>query len=91
METDLKTLDIAYLGQPFVNGSTSTVFDLSTLDFAYLGQPFVAGTTMGGDIGPGAVVPSGHIKKMLGIDFSHAKRIGGIGIDRVMMFAGIVN
>ena len=32
-----------------------------------------------------------HIKKMLGIDFAHAKRIGGIGIDRVMMFAGIVN
>ena len=88
---DLKTLDIAFLGQPFVNGKTAQGIDLSTLDYAYLGQPFVAGTTMGGEIGPGAVVPSGHIKRMLGIDFAHAKRIGGIGIDRVMMFAGIVN
>ncbi|HZK67967.1 MAG TPA: hypothetical protein VFC36_00060 [Paludibacter sp.] len=88
---DLKTLDIAFLGQPFVNGKTVQGIDLSTLDYAYLGQPFVAGTTMGGEIGPGAVVPSGHIKRMLGIDFAHAKRIGGIGIDRVMMFAGIVN
>ena len=88
---DLITLDVAFLGQPFVNGKTSLSLDLSTLDSAYLGQPFVAGTTMGGDIGPGALVPSGHIKRMLGIDFAHAKRIGGIGIDRVMMFAGIVN
>ena len=88
---DLKTLDVAFLGQPFANGKTSLSLDLSTLDFAYLGQPFVAGTTMGGDIGPGAVVPLGHIKRMLGIDFAHAKRIGGVGIDRVKMFAGIVN
>jgi len=88
---DLKTLDIAFLGQPFVNGATSAKFDLSTLDYAYLGVPFVAGTTMGGEIGPPSVVPSGHIKRMVGIDFAHAKRIGGIGIDRVMMFAGIVN
>lgn len=88
---DLKTLDVAFLGQPFVNGATTAKFDLSTLDYAYLGQPFVAGTTMGGEIGPGAVVPSTHIKRILGIDFAHAKRIGGIGIDRVMMFAGIVN
>jgi len=88
---DLKTLDIAFLGQPFVTGATAVKFDLSTLDYAYLGLPFVAGTTMGGEIGPPAVVPSGHLKRMLGIDFAHAKRIGGIGIDRVMMFAGIVN
>lgn len=88
---DLKTLDVAFLGQPFVNGATSAKFDLSTLDYTYLGVPFVAGTTMGGEIGPPAVVPSGHIKRVLGIDFAHAKRIGGIGIDRVMMFAGIVN
>lgn len=88
---DLKTLDIAYLGQPFVNGSTSTIFDLSTLDFAYLGQPFVAGTTMGGEIGPPAVVPSGHIKRMLGIDFAHAKRIGGVNVANVKAFAGVNN
>ncbi|HZK92852.1 MAG TPA: hypothetical protein VFC67_01490 [Prolixibacteraceae bacterium] len=88
---DLKTLDVAFLGQPFVNGATSAKFDLSTLDYAYLGVPFVAGTTMGGEIGPPAVVPSGHLKRMLGIDFAHAKRIGGIGTDRVKMFAGIVN
>lgn len=89
--SDLKTLDVAFLGQPFLNGSTSVLFDLSTLDYAYLGQPFVAGTTIGGAIEPPAVIPSGHIKRVLGIDFAHAKRIGGIGIDRVMMFAGIVN
>ncbi|HZK95583.1 MAG TPA: hypothetical protein VFC67_15360 [Prolixibacteraceae bacterium] len=88
---DLKTLDVAFLGQPFVNGTTSAKFDLSTLDYTYLGLPFVAGTTMGGEIGPPAVVPSGHLKRVLGIDFAHAKRIGGIGIDRVMMFAGIVH
>ena len=88
---DLKTLDVAFLGQPFVNGKTTLSLDLSTLDFAYLGQPFVAGTTMGGDIGPGAVVPSGHIKRMLGIDFAHAKRIGGLSSNQVKMFAGIEN
>ena len=88
---DLKTLDVAFLGQPFVNGATTAKFDLSTLDYAYLGQPFVAGTTMGGDIGPGAVVPSGHLKRILGIDFAHVKRIGGIGIERVKMFVGISN
>jgi len=88
---DLKTLDVAFLGQPFVNGTTSAKFDLSTLVYTYLGVPFVAGTTMGGDIGPPAVVPSGHLKRILGMDLAHAKRIGGIGIDRVKMFAGIVN
>jgi len=88
---DLKTLDAAFLGQPFVNGKTATGIDLSTLDYAYLGQPFVAGTTMGGEIGPGAVVPSGHIKRMLGIDFAHAKRIGGINTDRIKMFASVEN
>jgi len=88
---DLKTLDAAFLGQPFVNGKTATGIDLSTLDYAYLGQPFVAGTTMGGEIGSPAVVPPGHIKKMLGIDFAHAKRIGGINTDKIKMFAGIVN
>jgi len=90
MSTDLKTLDIAYLGQPFVVGSTSVLFDLSTLDYAYLGQPFVAGVTMGGAIGPGATIP-GHIKKMLGIDFAHAKKIGGINITNIKKIAGINN
>ena len=90
MATDLKTLDVAYLGQPFVTGSTSTIFDLSTLDFAYLGQPFVAGTTMGGAIGPPAVV-SGHIKRMLGIDIAHVKKVGGINTEKIKMLGGIIN
>jgi len=46
--TDLATLDIAYLGQPFVQVEAKTL-DTETLDIAYLGQPFVA-------VGPGAVV-----------------------------------
>lgn len=45
--TDLATLDIAYLGQPFVQVEAKSL-DTETLDIAYLGQPFVA-------VGPAAV------------------------------------
>ena len=38
--TDLATLDIAYLGQPFVQVEAKNL-DTETLDVAYLGQPFV--------------------------------------------------
>lgn len=37
---DLKTLTIAYLGQPFVHISTGDI-DTYELDTAYLGQPFI--------------------------------------------------
>jgi hypothetical protein len=46
-ETDLATLDYAYLGQPFVQVEAKSL-DTETLDIAYLGAPFVA-------VGPGAV------------------------------------
>jgi hypothetical protein len=46
--SDLATLDIAYLGQPFVQVEAKAL-DTTTLDIAYLAQPFVA-------VGPGAVV-----------------------------------
>ncbi len=49
--TDLATLDIAYLGQPFVQVEAKNL-DSETLDIAYLGQPFVA-------VGPSAAPPSG--------------------------------
>jgi hypothetical protein len=39
--TELKLMDVAYLGQPFVYISTSDI-DTYELDTAYLGQPFVA-------------------------------------------------
>jgi hypothetical protein len=87
---DLKTLDVALLGQPFVNGKTATAIDLSTLDYAYMGGPFVGGTSMGGEIGPPAVV-SGHIKRMLGIDIAHVKNICGIQPNHIKTLAGIIN
>ena len=43
--TDLATLDVAYLGQPFVQVEAKSL-DTETLDVAYLAQPFVA-------VGPG--------------------------------------
>ena len=43
--TALATLDIAYLGQPFVQVEAKSL-DTETLDIAYLAQPFVA-------VGPG--------------------------------------
>jgi hypothetical protein len=49
--TDLQTLDIAYLGQPFVQVEAKSL-DSETLDIAYLGQPFVA-------VGPSAAPPAG--------------------------------
>jgi hypothetical protein len=49
--TDLATLDIAYLGQPFVQVEAKALTSTS-LDIAYLGQPFVA-------VGPGAPPPAG--------------------------------
>lgn len=39
--TDLATLDIAYLGAPFVQVEAKNL-DTETLDLAYLGSPFVA-------------------------------------------------
>jgi hypothetical protein len=38
--TDLAKLDIAYLGQPFVQVEAKSL-TTTTLDVAYLGQPFV--------------------------------------------------
>ena len=40
-ETDLASLDVAYLGQPFVQVEAKSLTTTS-LDVAYLGQPFVA-------------------------------------------------
>ena len=48
-ETDLASLNYAYLGQPFVQVEAKSL-DTETLDIAYLGAPFVA-------VGPGAVGP----------------------------------
>jgi len=39
--TDLTSLDVAYLGQPFVQVEAKALTTTS-LDVAYLGQPFVA-------------------------------------------------
>jgi len=39
--TELKLMDVAYLGQPFLYIATSSI-DTYELDTAYLGQPFVA-------------------------------------------------
>ena len=49
--TDLATLDIAYLGAPFVFVEAKSL-DTETLDIAYLGAPFVG-------VGPGAAPPAG--------------------------------
>lgn len=49
--TDLATLDTAYLGAPFVSVEAKSL-DTETLDIAYQGQPFVA-------VGPGVTPPSG--------------------------------
>lgn len=45
--TNLQTLDYAYLGAPFVQVEAKSL-DTETLDVAYLGAPFVA-------VGPAAV------------------------------------
>lgn len=49
--TDLDSLDYAYLGAPFVQVEAKNL-DTETLDIAYLGAPFVA-------VGPSAAPPSG--------------------------------
>jgi hypothetical protein len=47
-KSNLETLDVAYLGQPFVQIEAKALGSES-LDIAYLGQPFVA-------VGPAAAV-----------------------------------
>ncbi len=47
---DEKTLDFAFLGQPYCEGKSQDDTNLLTLDFAYLGQPFSGGTKIGGNI-----------------------------------------
>jgi hypothetical protein len=49
--TNLATLDYAYLGQPFVQVEAKALNSVS-MDIAYLAQPFVA-------VGPGATPPAG--------------------------------
>ena len=49
--SDLATLDYAYLGAPFAQVEAKSLGS-ETLDIAYLGAPFVA-------VGPGAAPPSG--------------------------------
>ena len=52
--SDLATLDIAYLGQPFVQVEAKALTSTS-LDIAYLGQPFVA-------VGPSAAGLNVYVK-----------------------------
>lgn len=40
-DTDLKTMDYSYLGQPFIMVPAKPTIDTSTMDISYLGQPFV--------------------------------------------------
>lgn len=40
-ESNLETLDFAYLGAPFADVDAKSVVDTRTLDYAYLGAPFV--------------------------------------------------
>ena len=49
--TNLATLDYAYLGQPFVQVEAKALNSVS-MDIAYLAQPFVA-------VGPGSTPPAG--------------------------------
>jgi len=39
--TDLTLMDIAFDGQPFVEGAFGNGADLFTMDYAFNGQPFV--------------------------------------------------
>jgi hypothetical protein len=43
-KNNLQTLDIAYLGQPFVQVEARSL-NTKSLDIAYLGQPFVVSAT----------------------------------------------
>jgi len=38
---NLKTMDYAYQGQPFVDVPAKDAVDLKTMDYAYRAQPFV--------------------------------------------------
>lgn len=40
VDSDLKTLDISYLGEPFCQVLAKEGTDPNTLDLSYLGQPF---------------------------------------------------
>jgi len=39
-DNDEYTLNIIYLGAPFVQVATKSTIDLNTLDWTYLGEPF---------------------------------------------------
>jgi hypothetical protein len=39
--TDLKKMDYAFQGQPFVDVPGKDSIDLATMDYAFQGQPFV--------------------------------------------------
>lgn len=56
--SDLFSLDVAYLGEPFVRAASA---DTTTLDVAYLGEPFVAPSGGGGPVesdGSSALLPA---------------------------------
>jgi len=41
--TEMELLDYAYMGEPFVAGSSDDSHDLELLDYAYMCEPFMVG------------------------------------------------
>ncbi len=75
-QSDLKTMDFASQGQPFVKLSAKSNIDLLTGDFAFQGQPFIANS---GD----AIGEVLNIEAVLGIDVSGIIKIGGVTLSAI--------
>ena len=58
-QTELKTMDYAYQGQPFVSVPAKSGMGLSSMDYAYLAQPFV--TNSDADISPVTLARKRHV------------------------------
>jgi hypothetical protein len=76
--TNLKTMNYAYQGQPFVNIPAKDSINLKTMNIAYQGQPFVRNQNY---------APA--TKTVLGIPMINVKTINGIPVTNINTFRGV--
>ena len=77
-DTDLKTMDYAYQGQPFVDVALSGI-DTTTMDYAFQGQPFVTN--------PGGVTSA--IKSINSLLYASVKSVDGLAKASVKNWNGL--
>jgi len=79
-DVDLKTMDYAHRGQPFVDIALSGI-DTTTMDYAFQGQPFVTN--------PNLSAATTAIKSINDLLYASVKSVDGLAIASVKNWNGL--